>query len=38
MSSDLWHEAKQLVTADFLRELVAAWLAVGAVGVLLFIA
>ena len=36
-SSNLWYEVRQLATVDVLRELVAAWLIVGAAGVLLFI-
>ena len=35
--SNLWYEVRQLATADALRELAAAWLIVGVVGVLLFI-
>jgi hypothetical protein len=37
-SSDLWYEVRQLATTDFLRELTAAWLVVGAVFVALFLA
>jgi hypothetical protein len=37
-SSNLWYAIRQLATADFLRELTAAWLVTGAVFAALFLA
>ena len=37
-SGNLWYEVRQLATADLLRELMAAWLIVGAVFAALFLA
>ena len=36
-SDDLWDEVRQLTAVGFWRDVAAAWLVVGAVGVLLFI-
>ena len=36
-SGNLWYEVRQLATVDVLREMAAAWLIVGTVGVLLFV-